>query len=399
MNAFHRLSRFGSTVKERVWPVWRSAKRQFERVLQRLWQWLKRRRRPVLVVIVGGPLLYLGLRWYGPQVWRAYRADRDSFTPFFTPIAALLAGLAALGQWRTARLRHEEQTNADRQRRITESYSKAVTQLASDKLEERLGGVYTLESISKESPADYWTVMETLTAFVRERSRRNEAERLQNFEQRIAKSAYFLWREAGKPDGRAEEFWAQAVKHDEVGEPPATDIAAILTVIERRSEPSREREGANAWFLDLRGAFLKQANLGGLHLERANLNGAHLERAELGGAYLAGAILSGAYLAGADFRAHLAGANLDGAYLEGTGLHLKGADLRHAYLEGADLRGAYFEGANLGGAHLAGANLRGATGLSPAQVAEAYGDAATRLPDRIPRPKWWPTPDVLSLPV
>ena len=73
-------------------------------------------------------LLYLSLP-YWPQVWRAYKADPATFTPFLTPIGALLVGLAAFGQWRTARLRHEEQTNADRQRRITESFSKAVEQL------------------------------------------------------------------------------------------------------------------------------------------------------------------------------------------------------------------------------------------------------------------------------
>jgi hypothetical protein len=39
------------------------------------------------------------------------------------------------------------------------------------------GGIYSLERISKESPDDYWTVMEILTAFVRERTRRSEASR------------------------------------------------------------------------------------------------------------------------------------------------------------------------------------------------------------------------------
>jgi hypothetical protein len=178
MDAFHRLSQLSSTLKERASSVWTSAKRQLQRGLQWLGPWLRHRRRPVLVVLVGGSLLYLSLRWYGQQVWSAYTSDPDTFTPFFTPIAALLAGLAAFGQWRTARLRHEEQTNADRRRRITETYSRAVAQLASDKLEERLGGIYTLESISKESPDDYWTAMETLTAFVRERSRRTERERM-----------------------------------------------------------------------------------------------------------------------------------------------------------------------------------------------------------------------------
>jgi hypothetical protein len=111
MGAFHRLLR-------PVLPVWRAAVLKIERGLQ----WLGRKRRPVMLIIVGCVLLYLGLL-YWQQVWSAYKADPDSFTPFFTPFSALLVGLAAFGQWRTARLRHEEQTNADRQRRITESFS------------------------------------------------------------------------------------------------------------------------------------------------------------------------------------------------------------------------------------------------------------------------------------
>ena len=179
----------------------------------------------------------------GRRLGAPIRPIQIRFTPFFTPIGALLVGLAAFGQWRTARLRHEEQTNADRQRRITESFSKAVEQLGRDKLEVRLGGIYSLERISKESPDDYWTVMENLTAFVRERSRRNEAERTsQDLEQRISRRAYFLWQEAGQPDGKAEGFWTDAAKAEEFGERPATDIAAVLTVIKRRSEWNRERE-------------------------------------------------------------------------------------------------------------------------------------------------------------
>ena len=57
-----------------------------------------------------------------------------------------------------ARLRHEEQTKADLQRRITESFTKAIEHLGSDNLQVRLGGIYTLERISRESELDYWPV-------------------------------------------------------------------------------------------------------------------------------------------------------------------------------------------------------------------------------------------------
>jgi len=92
-------------------------------------------------------------------------------------------------------MRHFAQTEADRQRRITDSFSKAAEQLASDKFEVRLGGIYTLERISRESFVDYWPAMETLTAFIRESSRRREGERdTRPFQERVAQRAFFVVR-------------------------------------------------------------------------------------------------------------------------------------------------------------------------------------------------------------
>ena len=175
-----------------------------------------------------------------------------------------------------------------------------MEQLGSDKLEVRLGGIYSLERISKESPDDYWTVMENLTAFVRERSRRNEAERTSRTSSNGYRAAPISCgrRLAGQTGGLM-TFGLTAAREEELGEPPATDIAAVLTVIKRRSEQSREREGANDWRFDLSGAILKRCDLSGAHLEWANLNDAHLEGANLSVAHLEGASLWDAHLEGA----------------------------------------------------------------------------------------------------
>jgi hypothetical protein len=98
-----------------------------------------------------------------------YSAGMGIVTLLLLILSGVTAALAAAAAWITL-LRHFEQTNADRQRRITDSYSKAVEQLGSEKIEVRLGGIYTLERISRESTDDHWTIMETLTAFVRERA-------------------------------------------------------------------------------------------------------------------------------------------------------------------------------------------------------------------------------------
>ncbi len=73
---------------------------------------------------------------------------------------------------------------------------------------------------------------------------------------------------------------------------------------------------------------------------------------------------------------------------------LRCVSLRGALLLGADLRGADLRLADLLGADLRGADLRAAdlsTSLfvTPMQAAAAKGDAATRLPARVPRPLHW----------
>ena len=147
--------------------------------------------------------------------------------------AVLLIG-AALHQAETARRRHREQTKADLQRRITESFSKATEQLGSDKIEVRLGGIYTLERISRESLDDYWTAMETLCAFVRERA---------------------PWKES---DIRVSdnETDARSFKSLPPIEPP-TDIGAVLAVLARRPKAAREREKRERLSLDLRATDLQ----------------------------------------------------------------------------------------------------------------------------------------------
>jgi Pentapeptide repeats (8 copies) len=238
--------------------------------------------------------------------------------------AALLIG-AALQQAAIARRRHKEQTDADRQRRITESFSKATEQLGSDKTEVRLGGIYTLERISRESSDDYWTIMETLCAFVRERARRSEQDTTS------LETVARYYEKAGETKKEVE---------------PPTDVAAVLAVIVRRDKKNYQRESDGRWRLDFRGTDLSGANL-----SRANLSRANLIRADLSKASLIRADLSGAFLLGADLaEAYLHGANLFEA-------NLSFANLREADLSEARLTEANRSFANLSGANLSGANL------------------------------------------
>jgi hypothetical protein len=76
-----------------------------------------------------------GPRWLAARVWAGYVANRDHLVPIATVLGAVAIAWAALRQAKTATLRHVEQTTADRERRITESFAKAGEQLGSDKIE------------------------------------------------------------------------------------------------------------------------------------------------------------------------------------------------------------------------------------------------------------------------
>jgi len=218
-----------------------------------------------------------------------------------------------------------------REGQVTDRYTRAIEQLGSDKLDVRVGGIYALERIARDSGRDHSTVMEVLTAFIREHSRDQ-------------------W-PPPEADGAEPERLTRP------------DVQAALTVVGRRDATRDTRSvdftRANLTRADLDGAVLahaklRDATLARAYLDHTDLTGATLIRADLTRADLSDAALTGASL----FRAHLRGASLHRAHLRGTDFH--DADLVGAYLQYADLGGAYLVGGNLTGADLSGADLTGA---------------------------------------
>jgi hypothetical protein len=247
--------------------------------------------------------------------------------------------------------------------------SKAAEQLAHDKLEVRLGGIYTMEPISQESARDYWPVIETLTAFVRKKARWKEPE--ENVSESVARF-----------------YETPQSSHSEM----PTDIAAVLSVLKRRDASNHQRESGMRWHIDLRGSDLRGAQLIDASFRYSGLAKANLASAELNRADLSVAVLDGPNLTGADLRgADLTGADLSTAQLART--HLIKAVLCNANLFAVDLEGAFLHGANLEGVHLERANLDGAAGLRDTQLAVAFGDASTILPYDVKHPATWSRPE------
>jgi len=113
-------------------------------------------------------------------------------------------------------------------------------------------------------------------------------------------------------------------------------------------------EGVKLVTADLRGAHLRNANMGGADLRGAYLGGADIAYTNLVGANLSGAELAQAIMLGANMRnADLAGASLNSANLSYAilqGADLTNADLRESDLSNADLSGAILRTSKLEGA-------------------------------------------------
>jgi len=231
------------------------------------------------------------------------KAQNEVRTTLLQGLAGVVLALGAYFTYRQVML-SRTQVQILQQGQITERFTRAIDQLGHAQLDVRLGGIYALERIVRDSPADRATIGEVLTAFVRTHSP-------------------WLPQLDDQPAARA--------PIDQVPELQvrATDVQACLTVLGRGGfAPPAEGQDR----LDLHAVDLRRANLWEAHLEKAYLRHANLEAAFLGGVHLD--------------EADVRGANLVKAYLNAA--YLKGAvaDEHTAWPEGYDWRavGVILEG-------------------------------------------------------
>ncbi|MDF3146454.1 MULTISPECIES: pentapeptide repeat-containing protein [unclassified Streptomyces] len=241
--------------------------------------------RALILQGLGGLALLLGAY----ITWRQFQISREQ----------LQLNLRATAQQLQAT---QDQLTVARQSQITERFTRAMDQLGSDQLVVRLGGIYALERIAKDSPADAGIIAGILCSYLRQH--------------------------APAPDTPTA---GSDVPHLVARAP---DVQAALTVLVRRAARPDDEEPLRLIGVDLRRADLTKADLAGADLEGAHLNWAWLPDARLDGADLNDADLSEANLAGASLK----GVDLAGAVLHGA--HLEGASLREAELGGAQLDGA-----------------------------------------------------------
>jgi len=239
----------------------------------------------------------------------------------------------------------EQQLNTERL--ITDRFTKAVEQLGHQDIAVRIGGIYALERIAKDSPKDHWTVMEILTAFVRERSSLRKL----------------------TPPTKDPTKLENLV-------PISTDIQSALTVIGRRDTNNDPKES----IIDLQNTnlvnmALTKAKLQESNFFRTNLQGAQIVQTEMQGAFFDEAHLESAILV----RTNLQNAVFPGAKLQKTkffnadlrGADFVAADLRQTSFVKTNLQNANFEQANLQETRFREANLQGATFDNDKRLAQA----------------------------
>lgn len=256
------------------------------------------------------------LSYISVEAWNIYNqaktddANLEAFRNLMLGLGALVIGplgftlalVRTVSAWKQARV-------AD-QKLQTETFSYAIDQLAHDKLAVRLGAIYALEGLAKNSPNLHISVFEALCAYVREKSPTLKPTEDKNTE----------------------------------GHTIPADIQTILTVIGRRNvnheEDSSIIDLSNS---NLSGAKLFGFNMRGTQLVHVRLNNAELWMTDLEGANLNHAKIENAIFAAANLKdTCLIEASLKGSILSfvqyNSQTDISSADLRNVADIGHDFR-------------------------------------------------------------
>jgi Pentapeptide repeats (8 copies) len=188
-----------------------------------------------------------------------------------TGVVALAAGAAALGG-----LIYTSNTyRLSRKGQVADRYTKAVEQLGHANSSVRVGGLFALDQLARDSTKDYReTAIEVVAAYIRDRAPwpPNRPSRLTAARHRIANAQQPVAVPTPEPDVQL----ALGI------------LRGLVHLAQRKNLDLRNTNLANA---ELSGTYLLDARLGG-----ANLVGARLNGADLGGADLRGAAVEGAQM-------------------------------------------------------------------------------------------------------
>lgn len=317
-------------------------------------------------IFIGIPIfaVFFLIIWLVPKFQATYFEPSKSFkleNEARKTITQALAGLLVLFGLYTALRRAkatEAQVKAIEEGQVTERFTRAIDQLGNkDSMEVRLGGIYALDSIGKDSPKYRLQIIEVLTAYIRNN--------------------------AGNKD--VPESEADSNKKQEVRE-LNTDIKAIFSILYNENGWPMEFKKQDNLRYDFRHSDFSYRNMERMPLNNCQLLEANFCKASLQRVNLQVALLAGADLRGTDLRwANLQEAVFRQAILQGASLmdaNFQETDFRWANLQEANLQRSHLQGADLQGTDLRGTDLRWTKNLRCSQVNSVKSlDKETKFPD------------------
>ena len=307
----------------------------------------------VLLVVCGVAISFI--LWDWPEAFWDWLTDGESGSATIRNLGLVLAGIIALplAIWRgvvadrqasAAQRQAEtalEQADTAHQSLLNERYQQGAEMLGNAVLSVRIGGIYALERLAKESPYEYHVqIMKLLCAFARHPTRDED------YEKKLAER---------KADPRMLSL-------------PREDVQAAIDAIGSRDKKRVEIEMSQDFELNLMGADLSFARIGHVNLSGAMLHYAILSRTnissvDLSHAYLTGTVMKKATLNNVDFTdARAQGVDLSGAMVFQNGkplFDLDSAKLRDAQLFDVDLSGKSIQDAKLDQVQIKTSDLSG----------------------------------------
>jgi hypothetical protein len=146
------------------------------------------------------------------------------------------------------KLKTEKKLNEDRL--TLEQYQKAIEHLKDDKIEARIGGIYSLEKIMNENEYYHWKIVEILSTFIRNKRSKKKYEKIIPDSENL-----------DDPD-----IECNIVCHYEI--PVEMDIQTALTVLGKRNMKFEESDENDDKHIDLSYTNLYHADFVGLHFEK-----------------------------------------------------------------------------------------------------------------------------------
>jgi hypothetical protein len=306
----------------------------------------------VIVGVILVPELLVGLRHFALSA----KDKLDAESSIRGSLIQLLGGFVLIvGLYFTAR-----GFRLTREGHITDRFSKAIEQLGSDNMDVRIGGIYSLERIARDSTPDRETIINVLLTYIREHTK------------------------TGHRQPSPEKIEA--------------DVQAALSVIARRPDADKETQRLDLYHSGLNDADLSHGDFRKVMFDYGRLDGASFSGAQLDGADLSfctarGAAFTHSTARGAHFvnatykygwflNADLRDTDFYGCDLTGSDFGRRYAELGDPPLPPANVKGARFTKAKLKDTNLMGVDLSTVRGLTSEQLAEAKTDKNTIMPLR-----------------